>query len=62
MAKTTNLLSLSSYLTMGDLHIIFPVILKILNNKCENGNTMPSTKGQIAWQMYKKLNDYWATL
>jgi len=48
MAKATNLLSLSLYPTMGDLHIIFPVILKILNNECENGNTMPSTKGQIA--------------
>ena len=47
---------------MGDLHIIFPVILKILYNECENGNTMPSTKGQIAQRMYKKLNNYWATL
>jgi len=62
MAKATTLLSSSSYPTMGDLHIIFPVILKFLDNECENGNTMPSTKGQIARRMYKKLNDYWATL
>ncbi|EXX56929.1 hypothetical protein RirG_211800 [Rhizophagus irregularis DAOM 197198w] len=62
MAKATNLLSSSSYPTMGDLHIIFPVILKILNDASENGNIMPSIKGQIARRMYKKLNDYWAIL
>jgi len=62
MAEATNLLFSSSYPTMGDLHIIFPVILRILNEACENNVMAPSIKGQIARRMHKKLNDYWVIL
>lgn len=60
MAEAANLLSSSSYPTMGDLHMIFPITLKILNDVCENDSATPSIKSRIAQRMYDKLNDYWS--
>ncbi|GET00988.1 hypothetical protein RCL_jg18740.t1 [Rhizophagus clarus] len=49
--------SASSYPTMGDLHMVFPVILNILNDSLITNNNNPiSIKNK---QMYVKLNDYW---
>ena len=59
MAKATPILSSSTHPTMGDLHLIFPTILNILH---EAFMSEIQIKSQIAQQMYKKLDDYWAVL
>src|ERR1051325_5554931 len=62
MAEATNLLSASSYPTLGDLHLVFPVIINILSEELKiNDNTMP-IKSQIAQRMYTKLNNYWTIM
>ena len=58
MAEVTNLLSASSHPTMDDLHIAFPVILKILANALEED----SIQSQIARWMHEKLDRYWTEL
>ncbi|CAB4431421.1 unnamed protein product [Rhizophagus irregularis] len=62
IAEATNLLSASSYPTMGDLHIVFPVILKILSNALETDNNTVSIQNQIAQRMYLKLHNYWTNM
>lgn len=61
MAQATQLLSASSHPTMGDLHIVFPVILNLLNDTIQESNASP-VKIEIAQNMYTKLNDYWSDL
>jgi len=58
MAEATNLLSASSHPTMGDLHIAFPVILKILANALKE----EGIQRQIARRIHEKLDGYWAEL
>lgn len=62
IAEATNLLSASSYPTMGDLHVVFPVILNILSNALETDNNTVSIQNQIAQRMYSKLHDYWTNM
>src|SRR5688572_13925173 len=63
MAETTNLLSASSYPTMGDLHLVFPVILDILSDALKTAdNNTASIKNQIAQRMYSKLYNYWTNM
>ncbi|CAG8780251.1 19600_t:CDS:1, partial [Cetraspora pellucida] len=54
----TNLLFLSSYLTLGDLHIVFSVIICTIN-EVQNKN---STLQQITQKMKTKLKKYWDEL
>src|ERR1044071_3844889 len=59
MAKATLVLSSSTYPTMGDLHMIFPIILNVLHDAL--GSEI-EIKKQIAQRMYRKFYDYWAIL
>jgi hypothetical protein len=62
MAEATNLLSSSSYPTLGDLHIIFPAIINILSEELKTNNNTMLIKSQIAQRMYTKLNNYWTNM
>lgn len=65
MAEATRLLSASSHPTMGDLHIAFPVILKILNDALENDDIQGEDDGiqsEVARRMHAKLDQYWIEL
>ncbi|CAG8804646.1 24062_t:CDS:1 [Cetraspora pellucida] len=59
MAKATIILSSSIRPTMGDLHMIFPIILNVLH---EMLNSEMQIKNQVAQRIYKKLDDYWTIL
>ncbi|CAG8772325.1 10914_t:CDS:2, partial [Gigaspora rosea] len=59
ITKATPILSASSSPTMGDLHMIFPIILSILRDVLYSEILI---KNQIAQRIHKKLDDYWNIL
>ncbi|CAG8845035.1 33215_t:CDS:2, partial [Gigaspora margarita] len=63
IAQVICLLSTASYLTMGNLHTTFPVILDLLDDALvDNNDNDILSKKQIIQKMHTKFLDYWIKL